>query len=131
MAELFFENKLPFSSAFYTEAGSGQYFVSSDAAKRASFADATARHKMEYSRFHKSKYFCASCHDVSNPVLANMLLAEAGVANLPSESTGGFLVLPCRADLLRVHALSLRASRAGRLGLDLLLLKTLQPPLAE
>jgi hypothetical protein len=85
--ELFFENKLPFSP-FYTEAGSGQYFVSSDAAKRASFADATARHKMEYSRFHKSKYFCASCHDVSNPVLANMA-AEAGVA-LPSESLAAF-----------------------------------------
>jgi hypothetical protein len=84
----FFENKLPFSSA-YTEAGSGQYFVSSDAAKRASFADATGRHKMEYSRFHKSKYFCASCHDVSNPVLANMLLEVAG-PGLPSETLAAF-----------------------------------------
>jgi hypothetical protein len=66
----FFYLNEPFSSS-YKEAGSGQYFVSSDSAKRASFADASARHKMEYSRFHKSKYFCASCHDVSNPVLAN------------------------------------------------------------
>ena len=84
----FFVNKLPFSPA-YTEAGSGQYFVSSDAAKRASFADATARHKSEYSRFHKSKYFCASCHDVSNPVLANMLL-DVGITSLPSESLSAF-----------------------------------------
>jgi hypothetical protein len=75
----------PFSSA-YTEAGSGQYFVSSDSAKRASFADASARHKMEYSRFHKSKYFCASCHDVSNPVLANL----EGGNPLPSELQSAF-----------------------------------------
>jgi hypothetical protein len=75
----------PFSST-YTEAGSGQYFVSSDSAKRASFADASARHKMEYSRFHKSKYFCASCHDVSNPVLANL----SGGNPLPTELQSSF-----------------------------------------
>jgi len=67
----FFNNNLPFSSA-YTENGSGQYFISSDSQKRASFADAAARHQMFYSRYHKSKYFCGTCHDVSNPVLANL-----------------------------------------------------------
>jgi len=69
----FFNNKEPFS-ATYTENGSGQYFVSPNSAKRASFADAAAkpRHQMLYSRYHKSKYFCGSCHDVSNPVLANL-----------------------------------------------------------
>jgi hypothetical protein len=66
----FFDNNLP--PANYTESGSGQYFVSPNAEKRASFADADARHQMLYSRFHKSKYFCSSCHDVSNPVLANL-----------------------------------------------------------
>jgi hypothetical protein len=75
----------PFSPS-YTEAGSGQYFVSADSAKRASFADASARHKMEYSRFHKSKYFCASCHDVSNPVLANL----PGGNPLPTELQSAF-----------------------------------------
>jgi hypothetical protein len=79
---LFFVNKIPFSPT-YTENASGQYFVSSNADKRASFADAVARHKMLYSRHHKSKYFCASCHDVSNPALAN-LGATAGQP-LPSE----------------------------------------------
>ena len=83
----FFNDGVPFSDD-YTEAGSGQYFVSSNDAKRASFADATARHKMEYSRFHKSKYFCASCHDVSNPVLAN--LAWSGEGPLPSEMEPSF-----------------------------------------
>ena len=69
----FFNNNAPFS-ATYTENGSGQYFVSPGRAKRASFADAAAepRHQMLYSRYHKSKYFCGSCHDVSNPVLANI-----------------------------------------------------------
>ncbi len=59
----------------YTEATSGQYFVSRGSEKRASFADATARHRMLYSRFHKSKYFCGTCHDISNPVLANLPFA--------------------------------------------------------
>jgi hypothetical protein len=56
----------------YTENGGGQYFVSPNAEKRASFADAEARHTIFYSRYHKSKYFCSTCHDVSNPVLANI-----------------------------------------------------------
>ena len=68
----------------YVEAGGGQYFVATDADKRASFADASARHRMLYSRFHKSRYFCASCHDVSNPVLANLLLESDG-SSLPTE----------------------------------------------
>jgi cytochrome c553 len=59
----------------YTENASGQFFISTDSAKRASFADAAARHQMLYSRYHKSKYFCATCHDVSNPALANLDLS--------------------------------------------------------
>jgi hypothetical protein len=60
------------ASPAYTEASSGQYFVSPRGFRRASFADAVQMHGIEYSRFHKSKYYCASCHDVSNPVLANL-----------------------------------------------------------
>jgi hypothetical protein len=67
----------------YTENASGQYFVSDSSQKRASFADAAARHQMLYSRYHKSKYFCATCHDVSNPALAN--LGEDGTQPLTSE----------------------------------------------
>ena len=77
----FFTNNQP--PADYTEAGSGQYYVSPDAGKRASFADASARHQMFYSRFHKSKYMCATCHDVSNPILANL-----GLSGLPDLGTG-------------------------------------------
>ena len=68
----------------YDEAGGGQYFVATGSEKRASFADATARHQMLYSRFHKSRYFCSSCHDVSNPILAN-LQAQGSDGSLPTE----------------------------------------------
>jgi hypothetical protein len=67
----FFSNNAP-SSANYLENGSGQFFVSPNSAKRASFADAAARHQFFYSRYHKSRYFCGVCHDVSNPALANL-----------------------------------------------------------
>jgi hypothetical protein len=66
----FFTDNLPPTD--YTENGSGQFFVSTGSQKRASFADAAARHQMYYSRYHKSQYFCSTCHDVSNPVLANL-----------------------------------------------------------
>ena len=78
-------------SAGWTEAGSGQYLVATSADKRASFADAEPRHPMVYSRHHKSRFFCASCHDVSNPVLQNLAFDGAtpgdGTTVLPSEQT--------------------------------------------
>lgn len=79
----------PFDPA-YTEAGAGQFFVAAAADKRASFADAAARHQMLYSRFNKSRTFCATCHDVSNPILANLAQKDVkpldGTTVLPSES---------------------------------------------
>ena len=56
----------------WNEHGGGQMFVSAGAEERASFADAGPKHKFLYSRHHRSRYFCQSCHDVSNPVLANL-----------------------------------------------------------
>jgi hypothetical protein len=76
----FFSNNQPKYST-YTEEGSGQYFISTGSQKRAGFADAAARHQMLYSRHHKSKYFCGTCHDVSNPALANL-----GLSGLPDQS---------------------------------------------
>jgi hypothetical protein len=79
----------PFSTS-YTEAGGGQYFISKDQAKRSSFADAGAKHTMYYSRFNKSRHFCASCHDVSNAALQNLSYKGTkpgdGTTVLPSES---------------------------------------------
>ncbi|MBL7214134.1 MAG: hypothetical protein ISS71_00485 [Phycisphaerae bacterium] len=71
----------------YTESGSGQFYVASNAAKRASFADAQATHQMLYSRYHKSKYMCGTCHDVSNPVLTNL-----GLSGLSDQSNGAHLI---------------------------------------
>ena len=64
----------------YTEATSGQFHVlRSDGVKRGNRWDSEPKSKsVEYSRFHKSKMMCATCHDVSNPVLAN--LGEAGAS---------------------------------------------------
>ena len=77
----FFVDAAP-AYATYDDNVSGQYFVSAGGAKRSSFADAAAKHKMLYSRYHKSRHFCATCHDVSNPVLANLTLP------LPDQSGG-------------------------------------------
>ncbi len=81
----FFVNSVP-HYATYSSNVSGQYFVSANSAKRASFADAAAKHKTRYSRYHKSKSFCATCHDVSNPVLANL------TNPLPNQSAGADLM---------------------------------------
>jgi hypothetical protein len=83
----FFSNNKPWSST-YIENATGQYFVSTGSQKRASFADAAARHQMLYSRYHKSKYFCATCHDVSNPVLAN--LGQDGTQPLTTETASAY-----------------------------------------
>jgi hypothetical protein len=75
----------------YTEAGGGQYFVSTNPNqhRRGGWADHEATHSdgTLYSRFHKSKYFCGACHDVSNPALANLELA-----GLPDQSGGSHLI---------------------------------------
>jgi cytochrome c553 len=71
----------------YTENAGGQFFVSGGGERRASFADAEAKHKQLYSRYHKSKYFCATCHDVSNPALANL-----GLSGLSDQSGGADLI---------------------------------------
>ncbi|MDX1583337.1 MAG: multiheme c-type cytochrome [Thermoanaerobaculia bacterium] len=68
----------------YTEASAGQYFVDPDSQKRGPRWDAEPKHQWRYSRFHKSRTFCASCHDVSNPALANVLI-ETG---LPQKQAG-------------------------------------------
>ncbi|MGB5891859.1 MAG: fibronectin type III domain-containing protein [Thermoanaerobaculia bacterium] len=86
----FFVDNEPFSPA-YDEAGSGQYFVSTDDRKRGPFADVFPPHDKYYSRFHKSKYFCSTCHDVSNPVLANF---GADIEQpLPTETSAAYAFL--------------------------------------
>jgi hypothetical protein len=69
----------------YIESTSGQYYMDTGSAKSGPFYDAVARHQFDYSRWHKSKRFCGTCHDVSNPILANVL----GSAGLPERQAGG------------------------------------------
>ena len=75
----------------YVENGGGQFFVTTNNGyrdKRASFADVGpfADHTFLYSRYHKSKFFCSTCHDVSNPALANL-----GLSGLADQSGGAAL----------------------------------------
>jgi hypothetical protein len=75
-----------YTTSGYKEATSGQFFIAADSAKRASFADAEARHQMLYSRYHKSEEMCATCHAVSNPILANLTLPATADGLLPTEA---------------------------------------------
>ena len=61
-----------YHSTGYTEATSGQYFVDPGKVKRGPRADAAPKHQFLYSRFHKTANLCGTCHDVSNPVLAQV-----------------------------------------------------------
>jgi len=95
----FFINDLPKFNT-YSENGGGQYFVSTAngfVKKRASFADpAESDHSNLYSRYHKSKYFCSTCHDVSNPALANacegLKTLIPSLNCLPDQSGGANLI---------------------------------------
>lgn len=60
----------------YIEGGAGQMFVDPDTKKRRGprIDVSTKSHKFLYSRYHKSRQMCHTCHDVSNPVLANVLV---------------------------------------------------------
>ena len=86
--DLFFDLKMPIYDS-YTENVGGQYFVSTNEQKRGGWADHEAQHGdgTLYSRYHKSKFYCGSCHDVSNPALANL-----GLSGLPDQSGGEHLI---------------------------------------
>jgi hypothetical protein len=89
----FHVNDMPFSPQ-YTEAAGGQYFVSPTSERRGPFADvAAAQHPTQYSRYHKGKFFCATCHDVSNPVMGNLTQKDVKPGQnvvLTSESKSAF-----------------------------------------
>ncbi len=70
----------------YIEAASGQYYMDPDTDKRGNRFDSEPKfHSVYYSRFHRSKTMCATCHDVSNPVLAQVL----GALGIPEQQAAG------------------------------------------
>ena len=73
----------------YIESGSGQYFMDNTTPKRAPRWDADPKHQWYYSRHHKTKYMCATCHDVSNPVLGRVL---SGDMKLPEKQAAASYV---------------------------------------
>ena len=87
---MFGADNQPVTAPEYDVNAGGQYFNSPNSQKRSSYADPQARHQFLYSRYHKSKYFCSTCHDISNPVLQNLAFANTppgdGTTILPTES---------------------------------------------
>jgi hypothetical protein len=69
IATSFGNGKLP----NYIESTSGQFFVDPSETIRGPYWDINPLHSFNYSRFHQSKMFCLTCHDVSNSVLASVL----------------------------------------------------------
>lgn len=71
----------------YIEATGGQFFIDRDSKdiRRGSLTDPNTSHGWLYSRYHKSRNFCATCHDVSNAVLAN--LDSPGTAERQASAT--------------------------------------------
>lgn len=90
--QAYFVNNKP-ASAAYTESASGQYYMTTSVNRRGAFNDMPPSvTSFNYSRFHKSKYFCGTCHDVSNPILAN--LGADPSQPLPSEVNPAFSYNP-------------------------------------
>jgi hypothetical protein len=62
------DEKVP-ATGYY---GSGTFVLWGGAQKLGPYADAAARHQAQQSQFHRSKDFCGTCHDVSNPVVGDL-----------------------------------------------------------
>jgi hypothetical protein len=52
--------------------GSGMYVLWGGSDKLGPYDDAEARHQFMKSQFHRSKDFCGTCHDVSNPAVGEL-----------------------------------------------------------
>jgi hypothetical protein len=52
--------------------GSGMASLSGGNFKLGPYADTTARHQFQQSKFHRSAAFCGTCHDVSNPATGDL-----------------------------------------------------------
>ncbi|BCX49568.1 cytochrome c family protein [Haloferula helveola] len=72
----------------YIETGAGQMFVDPDTRNRRGprIDVSTKSHKFYYSRYHKSRQMCHTCHDVSNPALAHVLIGP-GTAETQSAAS--------------------------------------------
>jgi hypothetical protein len=65
----------------------GMYLADNVNAKRGPYTDATGRHQMVYSPFHKEAALCGTCHDVSNPAFIRQSTEDdeyVFIKNLPA-----------------------------------------------
>jgi hypothetical protein len=52
--------------------GSGMLSLWGGSEKLGPYSDAVAKHQFKQSKFHRSREFCGSCHDVSNPAVGDL-----------------------------------------------------------
>ncbi len=85
--------------------GSGILSLWGGSDKLGPYSDADARHQFMQSQFHRSKDFCGSCHDVSNPVVGDLApnngkqdtadaVIASGIPGAPVEGKAAFNNFP-------------------------------------
>ncbi len=106
-ATSFFDATSHPKSVLYDEAAAGQYYVAVQDSARGAFADSSTPHPKTYSRFHKSRFYCGTCHDVSNPAAINAPFADTppndGVTVLPSEQLAAHAYAPVERTFSELH----------------------------
>jgi len=68
----------------------GMYIADRNNAKRGPYSDATGRHQMFYSPFHRDAAICGTCHDVSNPAFTWNAATQEYTFNGPGIPAGNF-----------------------------------------
>ena len=69
--------------------GSSEMVVSSTGVRLGPYADAVATHQTAASDFHRDSRFCATCHDVSNPVTGDLAPGNGALTPLPPGTFSG------------------------------------------
>lgn len=71
--------------------GSGQYVLADGIDRYGSYGSAAAPHPTVQSNFHRSSDMCATCHDVSNPLVGDLAHNNGTENTLPPGSFSGVL----------------------------------------
>lgn len=77
------------SSSGEPHRGSGQYVLNGNGTRLGPYANVTASHTSLQSSFHRQSELCGTCHDVSNPVVADLAPNNGAQVPLPASSFSG------------------------------------------
>ncbi|MBK8975400.1 MAG: hypothetical protein IPM29_05705 [Planctomycetes bacterium] len=74
--------------------GSGMYVIRAAGGMMGPYAQTVARHTTTQSAFHRDSRMCATCHDVSNPVVGDLAPGNGAMLPLPPGTFSGTLGAP-------------------------------------